>query len=298
MRADPLYVFNLAGSLNQTSATEELLSEELSSGKSVNAIGDNPIAAGENVLISSELSLDDTFSQTASSTESMLQVSDSTLGSVVSQLTKAISLATEANNGTMSSDDLKSIATELTGIRDEVLSLANTTYLGQYVFSGSQGGTQPFTLNSASTPATTTYNGDSDVTFLQTPNRQKIQLNVPGNQIFSAAGNDVLGTLNNLIADFSSGTASSTAQTDTTALTSALNYVGEQRVTIDNSITRLTAAQTYTEDESTQLELTQTNLLQADVGQVATGLSTAETQQAALTQVIAALGKGSLFDAL
>jgi len=38
--------------------------------------------------------------------------------------------------------------------------------------------------------------------------------------------------------------------------------------------------------------------LQADVAQVAAKLSTAETQQSALTQVIAALGKGSLFDAL
>jgi hypothetical protein len=36
--------------------------------------------------------------------------------------------------------------------------------------------------------------------------------------------------------------------------------------------------------------------MQADVGKVATGLSTAETQQAALSQVIATLGKQSLFN--
>jgi hypothetical protein len=38
--------------------------------------------------------------------------------------------------------------------------------------------------------------------------------------------------------------------------------------------------------------------LQADVGQVATQLSTAETQQSALSQVIATLGKQSLFNDL
>jgi len=298
MRVDPQYVSNLAESLNSTTAIEQILSEELSSGKSVNSLSDNPVAVGQNVLMNSQLSLDDTFSTTATSTESMLQVGDSALGSVVSQLTTAISLATEANNGTLSSDNLKAIAQQLSGIRDEVLSLANTTYLGQYVFAGSQGSTTPFTLDSTTTPASVTYNGDSNVTYLATPNGQKIQLNVPGDQIFSASGTDVLGTLNNLIADFSSGTAASTAQTDTTALTSALSYVSQQRVVIDNSITRLTAAQTYAASESTQLQSAQTNLLQADVAQVAAKLSTAETQQSALTQVIAALGKGSLFDAL
>jgi flagellar hook-associated protein 3 FlgL len=69
-------------------------------------------------------------------------------------------------------------------------------------------------------------------------------------------------------------------------------------VLIDNSITRLTAARNYTQSEQTQLTSVQTNLLQADVGQIATQLSTAETQQTALSQVIATLGKQSLFNDL
>jgi flagellar hook-associated protein 3 FlgL len=81
-------------------------------------------------------------------------------------------------------------------------------------------------------------------------------------------------------------------------LSTALGYVSQQRVIIDNSLTRLQAAENYTQSESTQLTATQTTLLQADVGQVATGLSTAETQQAALSQVIATLGKQSLFNDL
>ena len=169
----------------------------------------------------------------------MLQVSDSALSTVVSQLTSAVSLATEANNGTLNASDLESIGNQLVGIRDEVMSLANTTYLGQYVFSGSQGGTAPYTLNTGTTPAVASYNGDSDVNYLETPNGQKIQLNIPGSQIFSANGNDVLGTLNALIADFSSGTASPTAEADAQSLDSALSYVTQQRVLLDNSLSRL-----------------------------------------------------------
>ncbi len=298
MRVNPQYMTNLVSSLDATSSTEERLTEELASGSQVNALSDSPIAAGENVLLSAQIGSDDSFSQTASSTTSMLQVTDSTLGSVVSQLTTAISLATEANNGTLNSSNLQSISQQLAGIRDEVISLANSTYLGHFVFAGSQGNAAPYTLDTSSSPAVATYHGDTDVDWLETPTGQKIQLNVPGSQIFSASGTNVLDTLNALVSDFSSGAAAPTAAADTEALSAAVNYVSQQRVVIDNSISRLTAAENYTQSESTQLTAAQTNLLQADVGQVATQLSTAETQQAALSQVIATLGKQSLFNDL
>jgi flagellar hook-associated protein 3 FlgL len=168
--------------------------------------------------------------------------------------------------------------------------------MGQYVFSGSKGTTAPYALNTNSTPAVAVYQGDSDISYLQTPNGQKIQLNIPGSQIFSAGASNVLGTLNALVADFSSGTASPTAEADAQSLSSALGFVTQQRVLLDNSLSRLQGAENYTQSEATQLTASQTTLLQADVGQVATHLSTAETQQAALSQVIATLGKQSLFN--
>ena len=299
MRVNPLYINTLVGSLDATSATEQQLTEELASGSSVNSLSDNPVAAGENVLLSAQIAGDDTFSQTAASAQSLLQVSDSALSTVVSQLTSAISLATEANNGTLDASDLESIGDQLSGIRDEVLSLANTSYLGQYIFAGSHGSTTPFTLDSATNTVTYNISGDTNGTsYLETPNGQQIQLNLPGDQVFMANGADVLDTLNQLVADFSSGTVSSSAQADTQALSTALSHVSQQRVLIDNSLARLSAAETYTQSESTQLTANQTTLMQANVGQVATQLSTAETQQAALSQVIATLGKQSLFDDL
>jgi len=146
MRVNPLYLNDLAGSLDTASASEQRLTEELASGSRVNQLSDDPVAAGENVLLSAQIGSDDSFSQSASSTQSLLQVGDSALSSVVSQLTSAISLATEANNGTMNASDLESVSNQLVGIRDEVLSLANTTYLGRFIFSGSQGGAAPTLL--------------------------------------------------------------------------------------------------------------------------------------------------------
>ena len=60
--------------------------------------------------------------------------------------------------------------------------------------------------------------------YLQTPNGQKIQLNIPGDQIFLGA-NSVFGVLNRLVADYASGIVNSTQATqDTLALTAALNH--------------------------------------------------------------------------
>jgi flagellar hook-associated protein 3 FlgL len=297
MRVDPFYVVNLSGALDQTQVTQQQLTEELSSGVRVTSIGQDPVAAAQNVQLLNQIQRDDSFTQTTSLTQGLLQVTDSALGSVVTQLNQAISLATQANNGTLNSNDLKAISSQLAGLRDEVLSLANTNYQGQYIFGGSQTGTTPFTLNNTTTPATVTYNGDSNVNILTSPNGQSIQLNVPGNQVFTSTTASVLGALNNLIADYASGTAGS-GVADTAALSSALNYVGQQRVTIDNSISRLNAASGAATAESLQLTAVQTNLMQADIPGISTQLSLTKSQQSALISVISALGSGSLFDKL
>jgi flagellar hook-associated protein 3 FlgL len=224
-----------------------------------------------------------------------LQIADSALGSVVSQLNSAISLATSANNGTMNSSNLKSIGTQISGILDEVQSLANSSYQGQYIFAGSRTSTAPFTSDTSTTPATTTYNGDTQINYIETPSGQQIQLNVPGNTIFAGTGtNSVFAALNGLVADYSSGTVNTQqAVTDTESLNTALNYVSQQRVTIDNSITQVTSAADAVSNEQAQLTTTQTNLMQADVGTVSTQLSLAESQQTALESVIAQLGSAT-----
>ena len=295
MRVDPNYISNLAISLDQAQANQEQLTAELSSGVAITSLSQNPTSSGQNVLLLNQIQQDDSFTQSSNLVTGQLQVADSSLGSVVSQLTQAISLATSANNGTMNASDVKSIGNQISGILNEVQSLANTNYQGQYIFAGGQTSASPFTTSNATSPATTTYNGDQDVNYLETPNGQKIQLNVPGSQIFSGGGaNSVFGALNSLVADYSSGTVNTAqAVSDTEALGTAMNYVSQQRVTIDNSITQLTAASDAVTSDQTQLTAAQTNLMQADVATVSTQLSLSETQQTALEDVIAQLDSAS-----
>jgi flagellar hook-associated protein 3 FlgL len=295
MRVDPNYITNLTASLDQSTNEEDTLTSELSSGLRVATLSDDPVAVAQSTLLGNSIAQDDTFVQTASNESSRMQVTDSTLGEVVTQVTSAISTAVAGNNGTLNASDIASVAQELSGIRDQVLSLANTSYQGQYLFGGSQGSTPPFTLDTSTTPVTANYNGDNNVQFVQTPSGQKIQVNLPGSSVFGAAGTGVLGALNQLIADFSGGATTATLTADTSALTTALGQLSSQRSTLDSALSRLQSSSTYAQTEVSQLTVAQSNLVSADPAAVASQLSTAETQHQALLSVINTLGSQDLF---
>jgi len=291
MRVDPNYVSGLVASLNNSTLSVQKLTAELSSGLRVSSLSDDPVAAGEASLLSSSISQDDSFVETASTTQSLMQVADSALSSVVTQLTSALSLAVAGSNGTESAPDLTSLSQQLGSIRDQVVSLANTSYQGTYIFAGSQGNVQPFTVDNSTSPATATYNGDAQTSAVSTQNGQQIQTTLAGSTIFTAAGADVMTALNNLIADFATGTASSTASTDIGTLQSALSNVSQQQSILGSSLDRLQSASTYAQTDAT-------NRVSADPATIATQLSSAETQNQALMSVISTVEKQSLFDYL
>ena len=159
MQLDPKYLSSLTQSLSLSSGAEQTLTAQLSSGLRVGTLSDDPVAASTNVGLASQLAGLDSFVQSASGSEGLLQVTDSTLGEVVTQLTSAIGLATQAANGTLNASNQAAIATQVSAIRDGILGLANTSYQGSYLFSGSQGSTRPFSLDATTSPATTVYSG-------------------------------------------------------------------------------------------------------------------------------------------
>jgi flagellar hook-associated protein 3 FlgL len=297
MRVDPNYLVNLTQAAGVSSLTEQKLTTELSSGLRVTTLSDDPVAAAQNVLLASQISSNDSFTLTSSREQNVLQATDSTLGEVVSSVTQAISLSVQANSGTLNPANLTAIGAQLSGIRDQVLSLANTAYLGTYLFSGSKGGTPPFTLATSTTPPTVTYQGDAITQSITTPGLQKIQVNVAGSDIFTAPGADLLGALNQVVSDVQSGVTTNLAA-DTAALTTALGNVTTQRAVLGTSLSRLTTASSYSATQEGVLKAQQSSLLSSDTAAVATGLQTAEVQHTALLNVIAGLDKTNLFDYL
>jgi flagellar hook-associated protein 3 FlgL len=302
MRADPFFLQNTLVSLNEVQFNEQQLTAELSSGVSVTSLSSNPTAAAQDSLAANEINVDDTFTQNASTTASMMQVTDSTLSSVVSQLTEAISVATGGDSGTDNSTDESAVVSQLTEIRATILGLANTPFQGVSIFAGSQASVTAFGLDTSTSPATVTYNGDSDVLSISTPTGQSVQTAIPGDQIFggntSGSSANVLGVLSNLINDLSTGDTAA-GVTDTIALRTSLGQVSAIQAQFGASLSQLNADNTYTQTQVTQLQSAQDALVADNPAQVATSLSNTETQQQALLSVMAELEKSNdLFDFL
>ena len=145
MRVDPNYITNLTSSLDQSTAEEDTLTSELSSGLRVSSLSVDPVAAAQSMLLASSIAKDDTFVQTASNESSRMQVADSTLGEVVSQVTSWLFLlAARAIMERSMQATSPALPRNLAGYGIRWLSLANASYQGQYLFGGSQGSGHSF----------------------------------------------------------------------------------------------------------------------------------------------------------
>jgi len=294
MQVDPNYIQTLANSLSQSTAQEQTLTSELSSGLRVATLSADPVAVSSNVILAGQLSGLDSFVQTGTGVQGRIQAADSTLGEVVSQVTSAISLATQGANQTLNASDLRSIANEVAGIRDTVVTLANTSYQGTYLFSGSQGNTKPFSLDGGTIPPTTLYAGDNVTNYVVTPGGQSLATNLPGSAVFTASGASVIDTLNQLVNDLQTGSSAAVA-TDSSNLSSALQTMDEQRSTLETSLSQLNSTISYAQTQAAQVQSQQSTLLSADTAQVASGLQMAEVQHQALISVISTLSQINLF---
>jgi flagellin len=140
--------------LNNTNSSLQTVLQQLSSGSRINSGADD--AAGlslVNGLGANSAAL--TQSET-NSTEGvgLLQVADGALSQVNSLLSRAITLATEASNGTLNSSQESAANQEYQSILSEINNIGTTTTYNQnQVFSGSANGVAIYTGDSSSTGA-------------------------------------------------------------------------------------------------------------------------------------------------
>lgn len=247
--------------------------QQLSSGRDVNQLSDNPAAASEDTLNHVQTNQDTQLLQNLSSLISQGQAIDSTLNSAVQAVTQAISLGVEGANGTLSNADRQAIAQELIGIRDQVLGLANQTYQGNYVFSGTATATQPFVLDNTQ-PDGVKYNGNANVNTNQISPGQKVAVNLPGSQIFTNPSGDVLGALNGLITSLQNNSGIAAANAN---LNKAFTVLTTQRVFYGNALNEFQSAQPFLNSDKTQLAQQENSLVGADLAATITNFEQATT---------------------
>lgn len=296
MRVNPNMVPDVLAGLQQTQSAVNKALQEVSTGKSVSVPSDNPSASASMVQNTIDTNNVDQYTQNVSSVLSMVQTADSTLGSVVSSLTKAITLGTEGANGTSNASNQQSIATEVQGILSSVVSMANTTFQGSYLFGGTASTQVPYTADSTSASGYK-YNGNDGVNSVAVGDDLTVQANIPGSQIFSNSSNDVLGSLSALVSALQSGDSAG-IQSATSAISSALNYVSQQRITYANSETQLNSQDTDLQQETVNLTSQSNALVGVDSAEAATALAQAETANSSAMAAASKALPASLLDYL
>ncbi len=296
MRINPNYTPDILNDLWQTQAQAQTLIQELATGRRVNLPSDDPQAAAEDVQNQAAQQQNDQYLQNTSSLEGMFQTADSSLSSVVTALNQAISLGVQGSNGTMSGGDLQSIAQQVQAIQSQVVSLANTSYQGSYLFGGTETQTAPFTLDSTQSSGVT-YNGNNGVNSVAISQGTSMQTNVPGSQIFLGSGGNVMGSLQQLVTALQSGNATSIGAA-TTQVSNALNYMSQQRTFYGSTVDQLTANQSSLQNEQVSLQTQETTLVGANIATVATDLSQAQTEQSATLAALAQIIPQSLLNYL
>jgi len=130
------------------------------------------------------------------------------------------------------------------------------------------------------------YVGNGNSNSVQVGESMSVPTNLPGNQLL-VSGANVIGSLNSLISALKSGDTSKIG-TATTAISAALNYVSQQRVPLDNTISQLNAEDTSLSSEKLTLTTQQTALVGISLADAATNLSQATLDNSA---VLAAAAK-------
>jgi flagellar hook-associated protein 3 FlgL len=292
MRVNPNPMPDLLAALNQTKLASQQAETQVSTGRCVNAPSDNPASAAQLIANNDQATFTSGYLQSLSAVQGQLTTADSTLSSVTTSLQRAISLGVEGANGTLSDSNRTAIANQLQGIQSELVSLANTSYEGRFVFAGTQTNAAPYVVDNTE-PSGVRYVGNDNVNQVSIGTGYNLTVNMPGSQLFSATGNDVFLAINNLIKSLQTNGDISTA---VTAVGAASSYISGQRVFYGNAGNQATSQTTYLNAAKLQLAQQQNTLGGADLATAATNLTQTQIDSQATLAAISKLTQNNLFD--
>src|SRR5713101_9954525 len=102
LRINPNPAADLLAAIELNRQAQKTAQQQIATGRQVNQISDNPAASAEVTLNHIQASEDTQYLQNISALTAQGNTIDSTLSSVVTALTQAVSLGTEGANGTLS----------------------------------------------------------------------------------------------------------------------------------------------------------------------------------------------------
>jgi flagellar hook-associated protein 3 FlgL len=230
---------------------------KLSSGKQVVQPSDAPNKAALITRIQTQLSIQNTYQSTLTTINTRLTGQETALKSVSDVMARISELAVQAANSTVSSLDRKNIGAEISALKDQVVSLANSQDSnGSYLFAGSQVSKPAFGPDAS---GNVVYQGDESRMTVNVGDNRQLAMNMPGTDAFT-----------------------NVARTDASGNTTGVSFF--------QSLTDLANAVTNSDNTNIQRGISELNTLQQGVSnglaEVGTTQSVVDMQNSVLDQVI------------
>jgi len=170
---------------------------QLATGLRIQKPSDDPAGATRVLGFKKTIQQTEQYQKNIDTARQYLNIEEESLNSIISNLQRVRELAIQANNDTQSASTRTIIAAEVDQRLEELLSLANTRNAnGEFIFSGFQGQTQPF---SRAANNTFVYNGDQGQRYLQVSSSRQVATGDSGSDVFLQIknGNGTFNTQDN-----------------------------------------------------------------------------------------------------
>ncbi|WP_068778961.1 flagellar hook-associated protein FlgL [Paenibacillus sp. GM2] len=166
-----------------TSMTEG--QQQLATGQKISKPSDNPVGVTYQMRYDTDLARSDVFLSNANTGYEILSTMDSLLQQSSDVLKRARTLALQASNGTYDDQQRKTIAAEIRQLKEQMVTIGNSTYNGKYLFNGQKTDQAPYTVDGAANDQT-----DPGQFYLNVSPAVKVPVSITGEAVFGQAGTD------------------------------------------------------------------------------------------------------------
>ncbi|MBL0598340.1 flagellar hook-associated protein FlgL [Aeromonas jandaei] len=169
-------------SLNSANERLNNAYQQLQTGNKFQTAGEDPAGMSQKMALTKEIDLFKQYGVNGSLLENSLGHEETVLTSLNNAMLSAQTLIQKSNNGSISMEDRKSIASELEGLQQQMFDLMNSkNSQGEYIFGGNQSKTQPYVRD---TNGKFIYQGDTGQREIQVSPTVKIAANDSGQDLF------------------------------------------------------------------------------------------------------------------
>ena len=186
-------------SVNQMNRQQSKIAEmqaKLASGKQIVKPSDDSEKSAVIQRLQTAIDRQSVYERSLDTAENRLASEESALMSSERILQRIRQLAVQSNTDTLSVDDKEILANEITSLREELLSLANTQDAnGNYVFAGSNVRAKAFDVNA---DGDIIYQGDKTQTSVDISDQRRLVLNRAGDEVFASVDRVVDGDTQNI----------------------------------------------------------------------------------------------------